>query len=271
MQVELTESFMDQQSFESTAQLVEEINTTWQETFDQLKNLTDDVDEAEAWDKSSLGRHDKIMRKLQRVTAERASLLEALESKAKNPQQKIMARSAHQQIQDSQVSYADFKNSMHQMLDEAVDRRRTTLEQSYPPTPGSPNPMAVTESNVQFNIEVYEQERIIQERQERIFEIEKKAGELKGLAGDVCGQIYATGEKVDGINSNVDVAAEQMAETNKELAKAVQDQKKNSKCIWITIVVCIIIVLVIVGIILAYVFAIQSPSEADYGKSLLLR
>jgi hypothetical protein len=270
MQVELTESFMEQQSFESTAQLVEEINSVWQETFDQLKNLTDDVDEAEAWGKESLSRYDRIMRKLQKVTIERASLLEALEAKAQNSQQKVMARSAHQQIQDSQVSYEDFKNSMHQMLDEAVDRRRSTLEQSQPPTPGTPNLMATTESNVQFNMEVYDQERIISERQDRIFEIEKKAGELKDLAGDVCGQIYATGEKVDGINQNVDVAAEQMAETNKELAMAVQGQKKNSKCIWISIVVSIVIVLVIIGVILAYVFA-RDDHKRTYEKVLLLR
>jgi hypothetical protein len=270
MQVELTESFMEQQSFESTAQLVEEINTVWQETFDQLKNLTDDVDEAEAWDRKSLSRHDRIMRKLQKVTIERASLLEALVGKAQNSQQKVMARSAYQQIQDSQVSYEDFKNSMYQMLDEAVDRRRSTLEQSYPPTPRTPNLMASTESNVQFNMEVYDQERIISERQERIFEIEKKAGELKGLAGDVCVQIYATGKKVEGINENVDVAAEQMAETNKELAKAVQGQKKNSKCIWISIVVSIVIVLVIIGVILAYVFA-RDDRKHIYEEVLLLR
>jgi len=104
MQVELTESFMDQQTFESTMNLVDEINGLWEETFDNLRNLADDVDEAEAWDKNSLSRHDIIMRKLGRVTKERASLLESLESKAQTSQQKIIARNAHQQIQDTMGS-----------------------------------------------------------------------------------------------------------------------------------------------------------------------
>jgi hypothetical protein len=51
----------------------------------------------------------------------------------------------------------------------------------------------------QFNIEVYNQEQIIDARQKQILEIERTAGDLRNLAGEVVGVVYATGEKVDGI------------------------------------------------------------------------
>jgi hypothetical protein len=78
MEVELTTNFLDGQTFESIAALVEEINETWERTFDAFKNPTDHDDEAEAWDKHSLSRHHIIMRKLQRVTSERSQLLQSL-------------------------------------------------------------------------------------------------------------------------------------------------------------------------------------------------
>ena len=132
MEVELTTSFLDGQTFESIAALVEEINDTWGRTFDAFKNLTDHVDEAEAWDKQSLSRHDIIMRKLQRVTSERSLLLHSLSQKASTPQQKIMARAAQSSIQDSLVSYADFTQSMENLLSVAVERRRSTIDGTYP-------------------------------------------------------------------------------------------------------------------------------------------
>jgi exonuclease VII large subunit len=204
MEVELNTNFLDGQTFESIAGLVEEINETWERTFDAFKNLTDQVDEAEAWDKRSLSRHDIIMRKLQRVTSERAQLLQSLEQKASTPQQKIMARSAQSSIQDSLVSYDDFKKSMENMLEEAVERRRSTIDGTCPSSPHLASRLETSKGDSglgpQFNIEVYNQEQIIDARQKQILEIERKAGDLRNLAGEVVGQVYATGEKVDGIN-----------------------------------------------------------------------
>jgi hypothetical protein len=204
MEVELTTNFLDGQTFESIAGLVEEINETWERTFDAFKNLTDLVDEAEAWDKRSLNRHDIIMRKLQRVTSERAQLLQSLEQKASTPQQKIMARSAQSSIQDSLVSYDDFKKSMENLLEEAVERRRSTIDGTSPNSLHMASRLETSKGDSglgpQFNIEVYNQEQIIEARQKQILEIERDAGDLRNLAGEVVGQVYATGEKVDGIN-----------------------------------------------------------------------
>jgi t-SNARE complex subunit (syntaxin) len=204
MEVELTTSFLDGQTFESIAALVEEINETWERTFESFKNLTDHVDEAEAWDKHSLSRHDIIMRKLQRVTSERAQLLQSLEQKASTQQQKIMARAAQSSIQDSLVSYEDFKKSMENMLEEAVERRRSTIDTTYPSSPQMTSRLMLSKGDSglgpEFNIVVYNQEQIIDARQKQILEIERQAGDLRNLAGEVVGQVYATGEKVDGIN-----------------------------------------------------------------------
>jgi len=152
---------------------------------------------------------------------------------------------------------------MENILDEAVERRRTTVATSYPPSPLQSGLPTESRVDVEFNIQVHDQEAIIEERKQRVFEIEKKAGELKGLADDVCGQVYATGEKIEGINENMDVAHENMVETNNELITTIKSQKKNNKCMWTIIIVSIVLVLVIIGIILIFVLTPASIATAE--------
>lgn len=107
-------------------------------------------------------------------------------------------------------------------------------------------------------MEVYDQEKFVNDRSEKIKQIHEDAKEVRNLAGVINEKIYDQGDKLDSINKQMGKQVEDVKVANKELVATREITSKRNKCMgWM--VLFAIMISIILGVSIYFMFFHNKP------------
>ncbi|KAL3230040.1 Syntaxin PEP12 [Nakaseomyces bracarensis] len=200
-----------------------------------LKNINEKVKEIDAIEESSLDRpqviaREKLLRdanfslqEFQNVQKRYTGIIKTINDAAKgklraNQNQAALVQEEEEQQQQQQLLHGD-KNNQTRFV---IEREPINNE------------------------EFAYQQRLIQERDEEITNIERSITELNGIFKDLGAVIQQQGIMVDNIEANIYTAADNTVMASNELERARRYQKKSSKwCLYFLIVLVVMLLFMI--------------------------
>jgi len=252
VEVSLDQEFLDKTDFNSLASVLDKKINNWRQSFSELQYLQDQNEDNP--DPESLSHFGKVMQSLKSASIEISHIIEALEEKAETDRQERLIDVVLSRYENDVEEFREFQRGAA-TLTAFVERRKTTLIASFTPvrTPKQ------TFDNVS-QMQAYDQDLEVRQRQEKIDKIEREAEVINALSGDVEKEIIKQGETVDKIAKNVKVAEKNVEEGVEDLKETRDMQKKGNRCGCIWIIVIAVLVAVAVTVVLIYLFGIPKPA-----------
>jgi len=225
---------------------------------DQVEQIADEIKDGKASDQM-IHQYNVCLKKLTSLFKELEHMLTILDGNAENSKQEGIAdklRRAYKQEHEeysrclSEYEILSKNKSLRTRMDRVGDDSRTgsVLDSVLDPYQGQH-----MEDDMIPATKVYDQEKFIQQRNEKIVNIKTEAKGLNDLAVVIHDKVEEGGYKLDALNKNLEGGVKEIKQANRELAQAREigsKQNKNS-CV---MVLLIIVLLAALGVTIAVVY-----------------
>lgn len=206
MPIELTSAFLEKQDFGELASLCQQKVDEWKDTAQGLEYVTELINEERSnVDDKKLAKYHASLSKIKKLTEDINEIIDILIEKAMNSREEKMIEKAKERFENLKEQYKTVKEkSCLDKINIYISRRKTHVMDAY--SYQNPDTMLVTPDLTVGDPElgqenVFDQEEIIKERDEKINQINLEAQELRDIARDVHEVIEKSDKKMDVLNN----------------------------------------------------------------------